>query len=61
MMADSDMLEIMKMFQHFTIDFFSHSYVSPNVGIFSFVPSIIYISWLALMQLTILRENLNCW
>jgi len=44
MMADSDMLEIMKMFQHFTIDSFGHSYVSPNVGVFSFVPSIIYIS-----------------
>jgi len=37
-MADSDMLEIMEMFQSFTIDFFSHSYVSPNVRIFSFVP-----------------------
>ena len=60
-MADSDMLEIMKMFQSFTIDFFSHSYVSPNVRIFSFVPSVIYISWLALMQLTVVPENLNSW
>lgn len=38
-MANSGMLEIIKMFQSFTIDFFSHSYVSPNVRIFSFVPS----------------------
>jgi len=36
--ADSDLLEIMKMFQSFTFDFFSHSYVSSNVRIFSFVP-----------------------
>jgi len=37
-LADSDRLEIMKMFQSFTIDFFSHSYVTPNVRIFFFVP-----------------------